>query len=110
MQSINTVDRFSRSVVVIEVDLPFDEYDIPVLQSGELVAAGQGDTDAGVTTMGMLVGAALVQNWGLGGTPAGTPPAAQIAVLSGIFLLVAAGLLNRRRGYGIAPEYQLGLD
>ncbi|VAW36103.1 hypothetical protein MNBD_DELTA03-1136 [hydrothermal vent metagenome] len=76
----------------------------------QMVAAGQGDTDAGVTTMGMLVGAALVQNWGLGGTPAGTPPAAQIAVLLGIALLIAAGLLNRRRGYGIAPEYQLGLD
>lgn len=76
----------------------------------QLVAAGQGDTDAGVTVMGMLVGAALVQNWGLGGTSAGTPPAAQVAVLTGIALLFAIGLVNRRRGYGIAPEYQLGLD
>ena len=76
----------------------------------QLVAAGQGDTDAGVTVMGMLVGAALVQNWGLGGTPAGTPLTAQVAVLVGIALLFGVGLLNRRRGYGIAPEYQLGLD
>lgn len=76
----------------------------------QLVAAGQGDTDAGVTVMGMLVGAALVQNWGLAGTPAGTPLAAQVAVLFGLILLLAVGLLNRRRGYGIAPEYQLGLD
>lgn len=76
----------------------------------QLVAAGQGDTDAGVTVMGMLVGAALVQNWGLAGTPAGTPMTAQVAVLVGISLLLAVGLLNRKRGYGIAPEYQLGLD
>lgn len=76
----------------------------------QLVAAGQGDADAGATVMGMLVGAALVQNWGLGGDVAGTPPAAQIAVLAGLALLFGVGLLNRRRGYGIAPEYQLGLD
>jgi hypothetical protein len=76
----------------------------------QLVSAGQGDADAGATVMGMLVGAALVQNWGLGGTSAGTPPAAQIAVLSGIAILFGVGMLNRRRGYGIAPEFQLGLD
>ena len=76
----------------------------------QLVTAGQGDTDAGVTVMGMLVGSALVQNWGLAGTAAGTPLKAQVAVLFGIALLLAVGLLNRKRGYGIAPEYQLGLD
>ncbi len=76
----------------------------------QLVAAGQGDNDAGVTVMGMLVGAAMAVNWDLGGTSAGTPPAAQIAVLVGICLLFIIGLLNRRRGYGIAPEYQVGLD
>lgn len=76
----------------------------------QLVASGQGDADAGATVMGMLVGAALVQNWGLGGTAAGTPPAAQIAVLAGIAILFGVGMLNRKRGYGIAPEFQLGLD
>ena len=76
----------------------------------QLVAAGQGDTDAGVTVLGMLAGSALVQNWGLAGDPAGTPVAGQVAVLAGLGLLLGAGLLNRRRGYGIAPEYQLGLD
>ncbi len=76
----------------------------------QLVAAGQGDNDAGAAVMGMLVGAALVQNWGIGGNPAGTPVAGQIAVLVGLCLLFAVGLLNRRRGYGIAPEYQTGLD
>ncbi|OGQ95262.1 MAG: hypothetical protein A2521_03760 [Deltaproteobacteria bacterium RIFOXYD12_FULL_57_12] len=76
----------------------------------QLVAAGQGDNDAGVTVMGMLVGAAMVQNWNLGGTPAGSPLSAQVAVLAGICLLFVVGMLNRRRGYGIAPEYQVGLD
>lgn len=76
----------------------------------QLVAAGQGDGDAGAAVFGMLVGAALVKNWQLGGTAAGTPPAGQIAVLVGIALLLIIGLLNRKRGYGIAPEYQTGLD
>ncbi len=76
----------------------------------QLVAAGQGDTDAGATVMGMLVGAALVQNWNMGGNSAGTPANGQIAVLAGLALMVIIGLLNRRRGYGIAPEYQVGLD
>lgn len=76
----------------------------------QLVAAGQGDSDAGVTVMGMLVGAALVQNWDLAGTAAGTPVAGQVGVLIGLCVLFGVGLLNRRRGYGIAPEYQTGLD
>ena len=76
----------------------------------QLVASGQGDNDAGSAVMGMLVGAAMVVNWDLGGNSAGTPPSAQIAVLVGICLLFIIGLLNRRRGYGIAPEYQAGLD
>ena len=76
----------------------------------QLVAAGQGDNDAGATVMGMLVGAALVQNWGLNGNASGTPVAGQVAVLLGLCLLFVIGLLNRKRGYGIAPEYQTGLD
>ncbi len=76
----------------------------------QLVAAGQGDNDAGAAVIGMLVGAAMVVNWDLGGTSTGTPPSAQIAVLVGISLLFIIGMLNRKRGYGIAPEYQVGLD
>ena len=76
----------------------------------QLVAAGQGDNDAGATVMGMLAGAALVQNWGLNGNAAGTPVAGQIGVLLGLCLLFTVGLMNRKRGYGIAPEYQAGLD
>jgi len=76
----------------------------------QLVASGQGDNDAGAAVMGMLVGAALVQSWGIGGDSAGTPVAGQVAVLFGLALLFIIGLINRRRGYGIAPEFQAGLD
>lgn len=76
----------------------------------QLVAAGQGDNDAGAAVMGMMVGAALVQNWGISGNAEGTPLEGRIAVLAGICLLLIIGLLNRKRGYGIAPEYQIGLD
>jgi hypothetical protein len=40
----------------------------------------------------------------------GTPLAGQVAILIGLCLLFIIGLMNRRRGYGIAPEYQTGLD
>lgn len=76
----------------------------------QLVSAGQGDNDAGVTVMGMLAGAALVQNWGVSSNAEGTPLVGQVAVLLGICLLFIIGLMNRKRGYGIAPEYQVGLD
>jgi YedE family putative selenium metabolism protein len=76
----------------------------------QLVSAGQGDNDAGVTVMGMLVGAGLVQNWGLSSNAEGTPLEGQITILVGICLLFIIGLMNRKRGYGIAPEYQAGLD
>jgi YedE family putative selenium metabolism protein len=76
----------------------------------QLVAAAQGDNDAGAAVMGMLVGAALVQNWGMSGNAEGTPLTGQIAVLAGLCLLGLIGIMNRKRGYGIAPEYQAGLD
>ncbi|MBI4698782.1 MAG: hypothetical protein HY758_07740, partial [Nitrospirae bacterium] len=76
----------------------------------QLVSAGQGDTDAGASVLGMLTGAALVQNWGLGGTASGTPYEGKVAVLSGICALFIIGLLYRKRGETFAPEFQSGLD
>jgi YedE family putative selenium metabolism protein len=76
----------------------------------QLVASAQGDNDAGAAVLGMLVGAALSQSWDLAGTPDGTPIGGQIAVLAGLGIMLTVGILNRRRGYGIAPEYQMGLD
>lgn len=76
----------------------------------QLIASSQGDNDAGAAVVGMLAGAAMAQNWGLAGTPAGTPVAGQVAVLVGLLLMFLIGVMNRRRGYGIAQEYQAGLD
>ncbi len=63
----------------------------------QLVMAGSGDNDAGGAVLGMLTGAAIVQNWNLGGNAAGTPYTAKIAVLLGLAFLFAIGLLNRDR-------------
>ncbi|SPP99885.1 conserved membrane hypothetical protein [Candidatus Sulfobium mesophilum] len=76
----------------------------------QLISAGQGDTDAGAAVLGMLTGAALVQNWGLGGTAAGTPFEGKVAVLFSLCFLFIIGLLYRRRGETFAPEFQAGLD
>jgi YedE family putative selenium metabolism protein len=76
----------------------------------QLIAAGQGDTDAGATVLGMLTGAALVQNWGLAGDASGTPYEGKVAVLIGLCALFVIGLLYRRRGETFAPEFQSGLD
>lgn len=76
----------------------------------QLVLSGQGDTDASAAVLGMIVGAALVQNWGIAGTAEGTPFWGKIAVITGFIILITIGLLYRERDKGIAPEYQMGLD
>jgi YedE family putative selenium metabolism protein len=76
----------------------------------QLIAAGQGDTDAGAAVLGMLAGAAVVQGWGLGGNAAGTPYEGKLAVLFSIGILFLVGLLYRKRGETYAPEFQVGLD
>jgi hypothetical protein len=76
----------------------------------QLIASGQGDTDAGAAVLGMLTGAALVQNWGLAGNAEGTPYEGKMAVLFGLSFLFLIGLLYRKRGETYAPEFQTGLD
>jgi len=76
----------------------------------QVILAGQGDLDAGAAVLGMLVGGALVQNWGLGGNAAGTPYEGQLAVLLGLCLLFIIGVTYRKRGITIAPEFQRNID
>jgi YedE family putative selenium metabolism protein len=76
----------------------------------QLISAGQGDTDAGMAVLGMLTGAALVQEWGLAGNAAGTPYEGKVAVLFGLCFLFLIGILYRKRGETFAPEFQVGLD
>ncbi|MHB8766993.1 MAG: YeeE/YedE thiosulfate transporter family protein, partial [Deferrisomatales bacterium] len=61
----------------------------------QIVRAGEGDLDAASVTAGMLVGAALVQNWGLGATAAGVPAAGKVAVLIGVAAVLCLGFGRR---------------
>lgn len=55
----------------------------------QLIKAGQGDIDAGITSLGMLVGSALAISWSLGGSSAGTTFQGRLTVLLGfIFTLM----------------------
>jgi YedE family putative selenium metabolism protein len=63
----------------------------------QLIKAGEGDTDAGMVTMGMLVGAALVQAWGIASTAAGVPLAGKFVTLLSLAATILAVLVYRRR-------------
>ncbi|RMG84380.1 MAG: YedE-related selenium metabolism membrane protein, partial [Candidatus Dadabacteria bacterium] len=57
----------------------------------QIVRAGEGDLDAAAVVVGMGLGAALVQAWGLGATAAGVPAAGKVAVLLGLAALLGLG-------------------
>ncbi len=64
----------------------------------QLIKAGEGDVDAGITTLGMLVGGALTYAWLLRSTSAGPTYEGKIAVLIGlIFALTVAVVFRKRR-------------
>lgn len=69
----------------------------------QLIAAGQGSSDAGVVILGMMFGAAFCHNFGLAAKPAtaeaagGPGPAGMTAVGVGIAICLAAGLLSRQK-------------
>jgi lipopolysaccharide export LptBFGC system permease protein LptF len=62
-----------------------------------LVKAGEGDADAGITTLGMLLGGGLVYVWILGSTSAGPTFQGKIAVLIGMIFAVVVAMAFRRR-------------
>ena len=61
----------------------------------QCVLAGEGDADAGLFVLGMLVGAAFAHNFGLAATPAGVSRSAQVAVVAGIAICIGLGVLIR---------------
>jgi YedE family putative selenium metabolism protein len=63
----------------------------------QLVKAGEGDADAGLVVVGMLIGGGLVQNWGVAATAAGVPLVGKAAVLVGLAFVLGATLLFRVR-------------
>ncbi|MBT0664944.1 YedE-related selenium metabolism membrane protein [Geobacter pelophilus] len=63
----------------------------------QLVKAGEGDTDAGMAVLGMFLGGALVQSWGIAATAAGVPIYGKVAALAGIAFSLLVSLFLRNR-------------
>jgi YedE family putative selenium metabolism protein len=62
----------------------------------QLVAAGQGNTDAAMTVTGMLLGAAAAHNFALASSAAGPTPGGKSVVIAGIAFAILVGLLHSR--------------
>jgi YedE family putative selenium metabolism protein len=73
----------------------------------QLFLAGEGDGDAGVFVIGMIVGAGIAHNFGLAGRPdasvdgaiqvGGITPAGMVAVIFGIIVCIIIGLTMREK-------------
>jgi YedE family putative selenium metabolism protein len=63
----------------------------------QLIKAGQGDVDAGVASLGMLAGGALVYVWFLGSTSAGPTMPGKVMVLIGFAFSLAVALAFRKK-------------
>lgn len=62
----------------------------------QLFMSGEGDSDASVFVVGMLVGAALAHNFGLASSGAGPGANGPFAVVLGMIVLLCIGFANRR--------------
>jgi hypothetical protein len=63
----------------------------------QLIKAGEGDADAGLAVIGMLLGGGLVQSWGIAATAAGVSMSGKISVLVGLAFVLVMSLLFRDR-------------
>jgi YedE family putative selenium metabolism protein len=63
----------------------------------QLIKAGEGDADAGLVVVGMLLGAGLVQAWQIAGTAAGVPLYGKVAVVAGLAFFLLNLLMFRER-------------
>jgi len=61
----------------------------------QLVMAGEGDGDAAVFVLGMIVGAGLAHNLGLASSPKGVGPHGLIAVIAGLVVCLLIGFTMR---------------
>ncbi|MEG2185936.1 MAG: YedE family putative selenium transporter [Clostridia bacterium] len=64
----------------------------------QLIMAGEGDSDAAIAVVGMVVGAAFCHNFGLASSAAGPTVNGQAAVLIGLAVLVLLSLFSKERG------------
>jgi YedE family putative selenium metabolism protein len=63
----------------------------------QLIKAGEGDADAGLAVVGMLLGGGLVQSWDIAATAAGVSLPGKVAVLCGLAFVLVMSLLFRDR-------------
>jgi YedE family putative selenium metabolism protein len=64
----------------------------------QVFLSGEGDGDAGVFVLGMLVGAGVAHNFSLASTPKGPGPYGLVAVVVGVVFCVVVGLSMRETG------------
>jgi len=62
-----------------------------------LILTGEGDTDAGMTVLGCIVGAGIAHNFLLASSPNGTGDWGPVAVIIGLVFCVAVGFLMMER-------------
>lgn len=60
----------------------------------QVIMGSEGDTDAGLTFLGMLTGAAFMHNFGLAAGPAGVPANGKIVVILALVALVVIAVSN----------------
>jgi YedE family putative selenium metabolism protein len=60
----------------------------------QLIMAGEGNSDEGVSILGFIVAAAAAHNFGIAASPAGVPANGQIAVIIGFVILTCIALLR----------------
>ena len=63
----------------------------------QLIKAGEGDADAGLVVIGMFIGGALAQSWGIAATASGVSMYGKISILLGFALVAIGSLLFRER-------------
>jgi YedE family putative selenium metabolism protein len=61
------------------------------------ILTGEGDTDAGMTVLGYIVGAAVAHNFLLASSPAGTGTWGPLAVIIGLVFCIVIGLFMMER-------------
>jgi YedE family putative selenium metabolism protein len=63
----------------------------------QLIKAGEGDADAGLVVIGMFIGGALAQSWGIAATASGVSLYGKISILMGFALIAVGSLALRER-------------
>ncbi len=63
----------------------------------QVILSGEGDTDAGVTVLGLFAGAAFAHNFGLASSGAGPSALGPVAVIIGLAFCLAVGFLMREK-------------